>query len=174
MKWSDGRYSRWERAKNWIVHILLQEELDDMVKDSYAEGVGSGYVQGHLRATEGYKRSEIDLYEQGKVDGIRSEQSRLCTFPASNVIKQSQDGRVYLGGHLIADSEVTSLKAEAKALTQMRLWDVFHSTVGETARQTMFEKSQDFNDMLTGKLMLYNLEKLNAIVKTIDGLKVKK
>lgn len=174
MKWSDGRYSRWERAKNWIVHKLLQEELDDMLSDARAVGLGEGYTQGFTSATARHKQSEIDLYEQGKRDGAKQERAQLATFPLEQVIRQGQDGTVWLGKERLTDTDISSLKAEAKALSESRLWVILQSTVGELARQTMFEQSQTFNDMLSGKLMLYSLQKIAKIVSLIKDLPAKK
>jgi len=174
MKWNDGRYSQWERAKNWIVHTLLQEELDDMLSDARAMGLGDGYTQGFTSATSRHKQSEIDLYEQGRKDGVRQEQAQLVTFPLEMVIRQGQDGTVWLGKDRLTDTDVSSLREEAKAISDMRLWVILQSTVGELARQTMFEQSQTFNDMLSGKLMLYSLQKIAKIVSLIKDLPVKK
>jgi hypothetical protein len=174
MKWNDGRYSRWEKAKNWIVHKLLQDELDDMLSDARAVGLGEGYAQGFTSATDRHKQSEIDLYEQGKRDGVKQEQAQLVTFPLEQVIRQGQDGTVWLGRDRLTDTDISSLKAEAKALSESRLWVILQSTVGELARQTMFEQSQTFNDMLSGKLMLYSLQKIAKIVSLIKDLPAKK
>lgn len=173
MKWSDNRYSKWELFKNWMVHILLKDDLEDMIADARAEGIGDGYTQGHLSATRRHRESEIDLYEQGKRDGIKEEQARLKTFDIREVISQTQDGTIYIGGQKASDVELSSLKQEAKALKEMRLYEIFQSTVGEVARQKMFEQSQDFNDMLAGKAMLYSLDKLGKIVKAIDTIRIK-
>lgn len=179
MKWSDNRYTRWERFKNWLVYTILKDDLEDMLADSRAEGVGDGYKEGYTRAINSRTEQLNDLYEQGKIDGIRSIEAKLKAVSLEDVITIRRDTAgnlvaVLVGKEPITDAQITSLKAEASALKEMRLYEIFQSTVAEIARLKMFEYSENFEDMKWGKSMLYVLKRLDEIVNTINSLTVKK
>ena len=89
----------------------------------------------------------------------------------SFVEKKGSPTIVKLAGQQISDVELRNLQAEIKTLKTFRIWSIFQNTIGEYARQVMFERSKDFEDMKSGKLMLYNLEVLRDIIKKIEDAK---
>lgn len=67
----------------------------------------------------------------------------------------------------ISPEQARILKEEAAYVKRTMLWDLYQNTIAETARKTMFEKSKDYNDMIVGKSMLYNLDVLKKIIDRI-------
>lgn len=79
--------------------------------------------------------------------------------------------KVYIGGVEFTENEVKGLKEEVAFFKNTRLFSTFINTVAETARQTAFERSTNFEDMKTAKLMLLNLETLKQIMSVIENFK---
>lgn len=96
----------------------------------------------------------------------------LCAVDASQVItveeKEYSDGKVErivkLGGEIVSPQVIARLKEEAAYIKRTDLWNIMQNRLADVARKTMFEKSKDFNDMLSGKLMLYNLQVQKDII----------
>lgn len=80
---------------------------------------------------------------------------------------------IQLNGKPITTAEVKSLQEEIKFLKKTRIWNIIHETIGEQARQVMFERSTTYQDMLTGKMMLYNLKLQKDIMKILEEIRVK-
>ena len=80
---------------------------------------------------------------------------------------------VYLGKERLNVSQISNLKQEVYMFKNTQLYSIFMNTVKDQAQQIMFNKSKDFDDMRTGKAMLYNLDILDNIAKTIDGIDLK-
>jgi hypothetical protein len=94
-------------------------------------------------------------------------------FPSvmENSVLKEVGGVMYVGGEKMTDHDIANLTSECLFLKESRLWDVFMNTVKSQAREVMFERSKSFDDMLSGKLMLYNLDVLDSIVRRFAGKK---
>lgn len=101
----------------------------------------------------------------------------LCSVNPNDIIytvypqkaTKEKPAGVYLGGQLITDIEVKTLKEEAISLEHMRLWKVINETIRADAMETGFKKSVNFDDLKTCKLMLYNLDIINSVIKIIKN-----
>ncbi|MCL4399701.1 hypothetical protein M1506_00280 [Patescibacteria group bacterium] len=90
----------------------------------------------------------------------------LSPLEPYNVFTLNGD-KVLLGGEEIIGQEAENLRGEAKLLKRMRLWAVFQETLKQAAYKSMFEKSNNFDDVLNGKLMIYNLDVQRNIVEEL-------
>lgn len=90
----------------------------------------------------------------------------LSSVNPDDIIKE-KDGVLYIGKNKVGDIEMLNLVAEAKALEGFRIWKLMNETVKANAMEKGFNKSVSFDDLKTTKLMLYNLDILNSIVRTI-------
>lgn len=79
----------------------------------------------------------------------------------------------YLGKERLNIGQIGNLKQEVQLIKNTQLYSIFMNTVKDQAQQIMFTKSKDFDDMRTGKAMLYNLDILDNIIKTIEGIDLK-
>lgn len=77
---------------------------------------------------------------------------------------------VKIDGKPLDRDTILQLKAEAKALGGFRLWKLMTDSVRFQAKDKIFNKSLVFEDVMAGKLMLYNLDTLESIVKVINSL----
>jgi len=106
-------------------------------------------------------RLDIDRKEMG-----REALSKLLGFVEEDKILtySEKTGMIFLGGEKLEPEAALSLRQEAELLVNTKIWEIFQNTIGDTARKAMFEKSQSFEDMRSGKMMLYNLSILKKVV----------
>ncbi len=83
------------------------------------------------------------------------------------VITINDRGQVFLDGRLITNQELSALKEETKAFNQFRLKTILLNTPKALAEMRMFKDSQSFDDMLAGKLMLYNVDVMEQVIAKI-------
>lgn len=86
----------------------------------------------------------------------------------------SGDNTAYylLGGEKIDTHLLTKLKQEASLLKEMEIWKIFDHTLRSQANKVMFTKSTSFEDMITGKAMIYNLDVQKKIVETLEKIRL--
>lgn len=72
-----------------------------------------------------------------------------------------------IGDEKLNPEQSRILREEATYLKGTTIWSYFQNTIAETARRTMFEQSKTFEDMRTGKALLYNLDVLKKIIERI-------
>lgn len=99
--------------------------------------------------------------------------SNLLKAPKLEDIILIKGVSVFLGNKQASDNELRQLTGEAKALLGMKIWHIFQATLKDTAHKIMFEKSGSFDDMVSGKWCLYNLDVQEQIVKKLSELENK-
>lgn len=82
------------------------------------------------------------------------------------VTKDPKKGTIFLGGKRITDNELRQLQAESKALRGFRLWSIMTSSVRHIAQDKLFNRALTFDEVMAGKLMLFNLDTIESIAKT--------
>ena len=95
---------------------------------------------------------------------------KLCSVNPEDIISVNSAG-TFLGGVKMTEAEIKNLKAEAEMIENMRLWAIMTNTLGDAARKTMFERSLTFDDMKTGKLILYAIDVQKNIIETVKNAK---
>ena len=99
--------------------------------------------------------------------------NELPQLKATDVIKTKPDG-LYLGENKITEQEFNNIKEEVAYITKTRIWDILTNTLGDIARQTMFEKATNFDDMRWGKAILYAIDVQEKIMKIFSKTLVAK
>ena len=75
---------------------------------------------------------------------------------ANDIVTIAKDkSHLLIDGQKIGDAELASLHAEYLAIKKFRLWNLITNTVRDQAKKMMFENAQSYDDMLSGKMMLY-------------------
>jgi hypothetical protein len=125
---------------------------------------------------------EIKILE-AKAQGVREERERQLALQDQQVnskycqqhwlvnpydVLSEKDDKIYLGNDPITDAEVGLLKAEAGQLEAMRLWRVFQETIKQRAIEMAVMNSQNFEQVVAGKMMIHNLGIQKAIVKLMQ------
>lgn len=75
-----------------------------------------------------------------------------------------------INGEPVSEIEMNSLREEAKFYKKTRLWVLLTETVKDQAMKVMFNKSETFNDMYAGKMMLYNISVQKNIIDKLERL----
>ena len=86
------------------------------------------------------------------------DENRIVTF-------DPKVGILFLGKDRIDVSRAQNLKAESEMFLQSELWKVFNETIRHHAYETMFIKSTSFEDMKSGKMLLYLLDVQRKIME---------
>lgn len=95
--------------------------------------------------------------------------TKLRNINVADVITWNPQSKIiYLGKNLLTEKEIQALKEEARYIKATRLWQIMTDTLGNTARETMFEKAKDFDDMKTGKAILYAIDVQEKILNIFD------
>ena len=90
----------------------------------------------------------------------------LCSVQASEVL-EARDNKLYLGKQPLSNEQLNTLVSEARFLESSRIWSILQETLKARANEVIFNKSTTFDDVMSGKLMLYNLREIEKIVNTI-------
>lgn len=85
-----------------------------------------------------------------------------------DVLVVDKDRKMSLGGAPITDIELKNLQQEVKALKAFRLWGIFQETIKQKAIDRGFLESLDWEQTLSGKMMVHNLGILRSIVEVIE------
>ncbi len=93
---------------------------------------------------------------------------------ADDIIYIDSNNNIVINGQYASVNEINNLIADAKFFKNSQLFKLFQGTVVKNARMKMFDHSQNFDDMISGKLMLYNLDILRQIVDRLNQLTIKK
>jgi hypothetical protein len=101
----------------------------------------------------------------------------LHTFDLSEVFYAGENPKTgkyiaTLGGKKLTRLQAQNLQAEAKLLQQTELYKIITSTLKRNAEMVMFEKSQSFDDMKTGKAILYSVSMIQTIIHSLVNLQV--
>lgn len=176
--------SWWDRVRLWLFN-RFHEDIIDLAQDKFTQGFGDGYKEGFKQAKERgdkiYKETVNQLTEEIEKLQKSSTEINGMTLPILNekevlTIEKTSTGvitRVLLGGKEVPIQLLKDLKFEAGKIESMKLWQVFQDTVKQQAYKAMFEKSETFDDLKSGKTMLYNLEVLKNIVDLLLKLQIK-
>lgn len=73
-------------------------------------------------------------------------------------------------GQTLSKEMVLKLAADAKTWRDSMLWQVLATEVRFKASERMFEKSMSVDDMLAGKMALYNLEVIEKKIAQLSNL----
>lgn len=138
------------------------------------------YQNGYEAGKE-YERTEnlalIKRAEQAKLYEVEEMVSKrmgelLGTNDETKIITWNQaKGIVFLGGKRMDATELNNYRADAEFIMESGLWKAIEATLTNDAQDRIFNRSKDFQDMLNGKMALYNLsliKKILAIFKSVN------
>lgn len=162
--------SPWERFRLWLFN-RFHKDIIDLSQDRYTQGLSDGYQRGMEQARALDKEKITELLHQVE---ILTKQKGLEYLPIepSSVLEIKGD-KVYLDGKEVEKVEMHELRTEAGFFQRSKLWKIFQETLRSHAHKVMFVKSTSFDDMRTGKAMLYNLDIEKSIVDLLLKIKPK-
>ncbi len=160
----DNPASRWSRVKSWIVWHFFAEEMIDERSASSTQSFSKGYDYG--------KNEDKALHEL-TIQAFKDEISRLKTFKPVDMERMAvkleevftEKGRkLFLGNNPLTDQQAQILKDEAIQFKKTALYSVFYETLKHQAINKGLSLSQNYEDILASKMILYNLEEMRKIV----------
>jgi hypothetical protein len=80
-------------------------------------------------------------------------------------------GIVRLNGEQVSKDELRQLKTEARALQSFKLWQIMTETLKQKAIEKAVITSTDFEQVLSGKLMLHNIGIQKSIIQVVEKAK---
>jgi hypothetical protein len=78
---------------------------------------------------------------------------------------------VVVGDEKLTDIEIQSLKSEVEVFKALRLWRIINETIKQEAVNKAINESTNWEEVLSGKMMLFNLQLINNILTFIKNLK---
>lgn len=80
---------------------------------------------------------------------------------------------MFLNKRELNTAEIANLKQEARLYREGQLYSIFSNTAKDQAQSIMFTKSETYDDMKGGKMMLYNLSVFENILITLERFDLK-
>lgn len=95
-----------------------------------------------------------------------------CMIEAKDVFSLDRTRVVAkIDGLELTHQEKINLKNEVRFFNESRLKKILMDSIYDIARKTMFEKSETFDDMLQGKMMLFNISVQKNILQLIENMR---
>lgn len=82
-----------------------------------------------------------------------------------------KNGGVYWHGKLVPHDRLSTIAEGAERFENSLVWKALSSEVEYQAEKRMFRKSLNYDDMMFGKAMLYNIEIIEEKMKYLKNLK---
>ena len=93
----------------------------------------------------------------------------LNAITLTDVIEYKQ-GNFYINNALISVEELQSITEEAKFIQNTRIWHLLQGTLAEQAKENIFNKSKNIDDIMFGKATLYAIDLQNKIIDKLRKL----
>ena len=94
----------------------------------------------------------------------------FCSVNPHDVVS-IEKGILFLGNEVMTNEELRQLQEEIKFIESCRIWAVINGTLRQETIERGLTKSLSFNDVLTAKAMLVNLDVIHNIFKIVKNKK---
>lgn len=91
----------------------------------------------------------------------------FCAVTLDDIMTIDRLGGIKLDGEKLSSGEALGLYEEARYFQGSRLYKILMNSLRDQAQKVMYEKSESFDDMRNGKMMLYNLSVQENIIDAI-------
>lgn len=91
----------------------------------------------------------------------------LRSITEGDVLRRGKDGIIRARGRKLSNEMVDQLQNEAEYINNSITFKLLMDDMEYLAHQTMFEKSQSFDDVMFGKAMLYNIDVLKKKINNL-------
>lgn len=83
----------------------------------------------------------------------------------------TKEHKMLLGGELLTEVDLKNLQSEVKALKAFRLWRIFNETLRNKAVEMGFIKAENWEQTMSGKMAIFNLDVLKSITDVLEQAK---
>lgn len=94
----------------------------------------------------------------------------LRPISPEDVLKPNKKGDIMYRGRVLTGEEEHAIANEAHALSHSRALKLILTDMEYLAQQTMFEKSKNYDEMLFGKAMLYNVDLIRKKIANLETI----
>lgn len=140
------------------------EELVDFNQEKYTQGFGDGYKKGFDHADTMGKQALAEVMAGTPAD-LNQDDPWIVDM---DDVLTADKGILYLNGKIIDEATVKQLKAEARTLKNFRIWGILQETLRQKAIEKSVLHSQNFEQTLSGKLMVHSLGVFRSIVNVLE------
>ena len=88
----------------------------------------------------------------------------------ADILQVHKNGKITLGKDQITEKEIKNLQAEIITFKKFRLYGIIFNTVKQKALEKALYESTDFEQVLSGKLILHTVGLQNSIIELIEKL----
>lgn len=180
-KKTEKLFPLWERIRSWFAWHLFPVDLKDESNNVFTQGFSDGYRAGMEKAKEFQEQRKEDMKQGILMDIKTGTDKKLRNELLAHVLNSPNPDFVltvgdkpphliYLNGMQISDQELFNMDEERKALETWKTWGILQNTLSDMARKTMNEKATTYDDMMSGKLILFALDIQKSILSSIKSL----
>jgi len=129
-----------------------------------------------------YFKPELDAFVTRGAKLLHSQDidrevtNRLCQVNwlvnPLHVFQVSPSGIPYLGLEPISKQSAKTLHTDAKLIKDMLLYEVLQTTLRQKAIDQALKNSTEWEHVLPGKIMLYNLDIIQSVVDACEKMRV--
>jgi hypothetical protein len=138
--------------------LISPKKINKIREEAYQDGFTDGTKDTTLNYVAHQEKAREDQYRQN-----------YWMVNPHNILR-AENGRVFLGDHQITEPEVKNLQTEIKLLGQMRIWQIFQETIKQRAIEKSVLHSDNWEQVLAGKMMIYNLGIQKSVVEVLHKL----
>lgn len=155
------------KIKKWVLGWWFVKDAIAWEREEGERSTETVRLTAFKFAREDMEQTKTEETEDRVDELAKKKLSDLLGFVDENYIltHNKEKGLVFLGGERLEPAQILNLKQEAEVIASTALWKIFNNSLGDIAKKTMFEKSESYDDMKSGKMMLYNLSLMNNILK---------
>jgi len=102
---------------------------------------------------------------------VEEELAKMLGFvdDKSIITFDEKTGVIFIGGERVVDDKLANLKSESEFMLKSELWKILNETIRHLAYETMFIKSTTYDDMRSGKMLLYHLGMQQRIMTILSA-----
>lgn len=166
-------FSLWNKVYNFLFTQFLSQRQLSLLKQSYKKGYNHASADNEMKYRDEIKIL-IDQYEVKLNSMLES-----WFIDPEKVFTVTKTGIIMLNGQQITTMELNNLKAEVRAFKSMQIYEIVQHTVRQKAIEKAILTSTDLytqkgnEQVLAGKMMIWDLDIIKTIIKRIDEAKVK-
>lgn len=145
----------------------MAQEMSSAVDTAGRFGHESGYSFGYKAGIDENK----DMIEKRALD-MFVNQNWLVN--PNHVFQVSKTGIPYLGMEAIKKDKLNNLQQQAKQILDSEIWPILTTLVRHKAIEKAVKESTEWEHVLPGKMMVYNISLLENLVKYIAEVDISK
>ena len=126
------------------------------------------------------KEWELEAKHKAEVESLVNKRMAELNYSVNpdDVISATQDRagntiEIRQGDKVLTKTEIRNLKSQVDFFRESQLYKLLMETPKDKAQQIMFQKSQTYDDMKSGKMLIFAIDILEKILQSIEKFDVK-